>query len=134
MEHHNCTLYLTSEFGFPMGVSCKWAKTEIVKWAQYPRAVKVTYLEKGKRKPRAYIDSYHPRTVIVAGHGHRSPPSVWKTLLNGDVVSRYISFDPRYEQDADAFFATLPILEDFRGFNTMAPAQHCVSRIPAMRR
>lgn len=117
MEHTNCTLYRTSEFfGNAVAQECKWVRTEIVKYAQYPRAIKVSYLEKGKRKARAFIASYQPRVVIVAGHGHDAPPDPTKDEGNG--TRSLLAFDPDHDVAADAFFATLPIVEDFRGFKT----------------
>jgi hypothetical protein len=70
----NCTLYWQGGFGYG-SAKVKWVKIRIGQYAQYPAAVHIEYLEKGKRKPRGFVQTYKPSLVIAEGHDNPEPPS-----------------------------------------------------------
>jgi hypothetical protein len=69
-----------------------------VKYAQYNNAIKVTYLESGKRKPRYFILDYMPFLVVVNRADAIQPDGMYGPGVgSGDVVvstSRHPSHDP----------------------------------------
>lgn len=101
----DATVYYQGEMG--MGVRpivCKSVTiTTGVKYAQYNDAIRVQFLEKGKRKERAFMLTYRPWLRIVATKDAISPDaSLVPVSANASVSvsrSRYMSCDPRWQTD-----------------------------------
>lgn len=98
-EFENVTIYRTGMFGVG-ALACKTVKvTTGVKYAQYENAIRVEYLEKGKRTRRAFILDYKPWLRVVDSKVAIAPDEAIVKQENGSSVSRYTSFDPRYMTD-----------------------------------
>jgi hypothetical protein len=100
-------------------------------YAQYPDAPFVHFTEKGKRKPTGFvIGSYQPYLLIVAGHDAPAAPDplIPDESSPGFTVtkSRYSTFDPRWEFDANKIlneWITLypdRVIADYRHSNATA--------------
>lgn len=131
MQETKATIY----HGGIMGVS----KTEvraleitIGKYAQYPNAVCVRFIAKGKRSVAGYWLTHAPHCVILEGHGHMEPDGMMEPLgevRESNVIvtrARYASCDPRWQEDFDRQLAAYlaktgaKVLHDFRGHNAHA--------------
>jgi len=120
----NCTLYWQGGFGYG-SAKVKWVKIRIGQYAQYPAAVHIEYLEKGKRKPRGFVQTYKPSLVIAEGHDNPEPPSFlgdYKAEGDGVMVaqSRHSSCSSGWKDDFET--ETLPqlnVLASFSGHNSM---------------
>lgn len=121
----NVTLYDHSSFGISR-IDCRIVAIRIGPCAQYPSAVHLTYVPKGKRTPRQTVKTYAPYLLLVPTKNAIDPDASLVTTSSDDSgttsVSRYLSCDPRWRTDFDAALlqANMPILADYRGFNTMA--------------
>lgn len=97
------------------------------KYAQYASAPFVQYVEKGKRKPQGFIQSYRPYLVILDGWQNIESQSMWgKTEVNanGTTIStgKYASFDDRWATDFEA--AKLEnVIADYRDVDTYMPLE-----------
>lgn len=102
----DCALYTASSFmGNIERLDCRLVTiTEGVEYAQYKNAVKVEYMEKGKRRSRSFLLTYDPFLVILSAKDAVEPDSMLgaKTPCNAGVMllqSRYSSFDKRWRSD-----------------------------------
>lgn len=117
------TAPVTLCFGGPFGytlVRAKSVKTEMVGYAQYSKALRVEYLEKGKRLRKAQVQTYKPTLVIIEGHVDLKLPDPFETTASGGERTRGSSFDPIWgEEFAKALTASgHKVLRDYRGLNT----------------
>ena len=102
------TLFWMSDFGFGIrSIACREIKVEIVKYAQYDDAVKITYLQKGKRKHRVMLKGYRPWFVVVKGHEINQIKPDMEPLNDEMSMSRHTSFDESWKIEADAYIAAL---------------------------
>lgn len=94
----NVALYRAGMFGISR-INCKTLEISTgLKYAQYEDAIRVVYLEKGKRKPVAFILLYAPWLRVLAMDKAVDPPDLF--IREGDVqITKYSSFDPRWETD-----------------------------------
>lgn len=111
-------------------IECRTLRVEVGPYAQYAAAVRFTYVPKGSRKEREHIETSRPCAVILEGHGHMDPDSLFDESTRkteGDIStvrSRYLSCDPRWQSDFDAKLAgyveedKCKILADFRGHDS----------------
>lgn len=124
----DCTLYTRGGFGYRRTLVRALSITT-QRYAQYERALRVEYLEKGKRKRRAYMLSYDPGLVVLAGHDHPETPSPMtepETVAGGLVVqsTRRTCFDEGWDTEFSAWLASYcqrsgaQLLGDYRGFPT----------------
>lgn len=118
LEFSNVTLYRSGMFGVS-AITCKFVKVITgVKYAQYENAVRVEYLEKGRRKTqgRYFILDYEPWLRVVESSVAIEPadPMVeCKGEFAGGSISRYTSHDPRYVTDFEDALMTagnIPVL------------------------
>jgi hypothetical protein len=79
------------------------------KYAQYDAAPFVNFIPKGKRNVRGFVQAeYKPSLLILAGHGHPEPDSMFGVETPNEAGtaftsrSRYMSCDPRWQSDFDA--------------------------------
>lgn len=98
--------YLSGMFG-PSAIECKTLSLTYKPWAQYRRAAIVTFLEKGKRKPRRAVVSPNseakPGFLVVLDRIKAIKVDDWlEGTGDGHSRSRYMSFDPRYESEFGA--------------------------------
>ena len=119
-KYENCTIYYQGSFGFGYNkLECKWVEIEIGKYAQYGAAVHVKLLQKGKRKPVGFVQTYKPSLVVVLGHGQ---PDVEDKMVKIDEISsrsKYSSCDPRWESDFLAWAKdNLQVVENYHGWNS----------------
>lgn len=124
------TLYQRGGFGY-RGMLVKELHIRVEPYAQYESALRVEWLEKGKRKRKAIMLTYDPGLVVLAGHGHPPTPDPMTPLErteSGLLVqsSRRTCFDPGWETDFDEWLAPYlaersnVLLGDYRGFDTGA--------------
>lgn len=96
----NVTIYRSSAM---FGVARQDCRTVTIKtgqkYAQYTDAVRVEYLEKGKRTPRAFMLDYKPWLRVVETRHAIKPDAAMVPQGDGSSVSRYTSHDPRWETD-----------------------------------
>ncbi len=107
MENKLITIYSTSEFmGNVTKTEAKLIECGIRKYAQYDKAPFVAFIPKGKRKGFQYIKGYQPYLLVIEGHNHPDPDSMFKAPIVTDTVtvreSKYLSFDDRYKTDFDS--------------------------------
>lgn len=104
------TIYKSGEMmgGAPRGIEVKSLNYAIAPYAQYPKALHMYFIPKGKVNPRHVVDSDSRSTVIVEGWGH--PAELGATFhapeQRGSVTvtrGRYLSHDPRYASEASDF-------------------------------
>src|SRR4051812_46324576 len=76
----DCTMYVQAGMlGNILAISCREVRvTTGVSYAQYPNAIKVHFLEKGKRKMQGTVLAYKPYMMIAAG---LTPPVVPPSAL-----------------------------------------------------
>jgi len=116
----NCSMYRAGNgWGSYHLIKCKWIEVEIVEYAQYPSALKVSFLEKGKRKPVGFMMSYKPSLVIAKGWECPEPPSMWAPSDDPYVkASKYSSCDPGWERDFNKeVIPKIEVLANYHGHN-----------------
>jgi len=106
-KFENVTMYRAGEMlGGVHAMTCKTLEVTFnVKYAQYNDAVKVIYMEKGKRTLRGFTLSGPQRWLRVCATKDAITPD--PAMVPGDSgvagmtckVSRYTSCDPRYQTD-----------------------------------
>ena len=118
----NVSVYRANEmFGCISRTDCKWIICEEgVKYAQYDNAVKIHFLEKGKRTAKTLTLSYKPFFIAVPT-AQAIEPDDWITpQADGSRVSRYSSHDERWELDIRAQLKAAGVdpLVDYQGWNS----------------
>lgn len=128
-----CTAYRLGSFGYRR-VELREIETRVAPYAQHKAALHVTWIEKGQRTPRGFVD--HGRRgvglIVLAGYGHPEPydwlsaPKL-RTEGSGVVVStsvsRWASCDPQWAHEFDRqmrdYLAGLgpALLADYRAFD-----------------
>lgn len=97
------TIYYRGGYGMSK-IECRELLIETGPYAQYDSAIFVTLVPKGARKPRAFVQTYEPSLIALAGHGHLDPDDPMlpaEDRGNGVSVARgrYSSCDPRWGTD-----------------------------------
>ncbi|HEY0108277.1 MAG TPA: hypothetical protein VGB67_01550 [Fibrella sp.] len=122
--YKNVTIYTSGEFmGNYTAIRCKFVTVEIRQWAQYQSAICVTFLEKGKRRPRSFVQSYKPSLVIAEGWSTPDAPSMLDkpvSVGNGVTIARttHQSFSGGWEADFKAqVLPNVNVLADYHGHN-----------------
>ena len=69
---------------------------QLIPYAQYPQAHQVIFTPKGARKPREYMDTYRPTTIVIEGWGHPEPEGIMAGAVGGH--SR-LSMDPTWNKN-----------------------------------
>ena len=115
------TLYHETMFGYSV-LHVRDLKIEVVKYAQYDKAVRVTFIEKGKRKRVGFMQTSHASLVVLEGHTTiNTKPRMETETRNGITIesTRYSSFDARWSEEFDAALvaSSATVLRDFRGYN-----------------
>jgi hypothetical protein len=93
-------------------------------YAQYPGALHVAYIEKGKRKPSGMVQTNDVTLVVFDGHGHEIPrPSVFDEEPDGTRTTRHASFSSEWNKEFDRALAAYlasghQLAADYRGFDT----------------
>lgn len=99
------------------------------KYAQYASAPFVHYVEKGKRKPQGFVQTYRPYLVILDGWQNLESQSMWGKVetnpVTGTTISqgKYSSFDERWTQDFEAATKLTGIIADYRDVDTYMPLE-----------
>jgi hypothetical protein len=125
----NCTLYFRgSSLGSSYGVErveCREVLIEVGPYAQYEAAVHVSFIPKGARRARSFVQTYAPNVVVLAGWGSVAPdsamlPEVETTPSVSVAKGRYRSCDPRWDSDFAAKLEAAGVkpLADFRGHDS----------------
>jgi hypothetical protein len=108
LKAQKVTIYRKSEFSIGYHkMECRKFAFARRQWAQYPNAIEIAYVGKGKRKASWFVESSYPSCVVLEGHGHPDAPSPWTAPIeteNGCMVrsGKYASCDPRWAEDFDA--------------------------------
>ena len=122
------TIYFRGGYGMTK-LECRELLIETGPYAQYEGAIFVSYVPKGARKPRAFVQTYQPDIVALAGWDHfNRDDSILPEQDAGTGVSvargRYQSCDPRWASDFGAKLANylgargIALAGDFRGHNS----------------
>lgn len=126
IRFENVTIYMRGELlGAYRAKKVKWVEITIGRYAQYPSAVKVKFLEKRKRISYEFVQTFQPSLVVAEGHDCPDPPSIFgegKTDGNGVTVSkaRHSSCSGGWKTDFEA--AVLPnvkVLANYHGHDPM---------------
>lgn len=125
-----CTLYVLGGFGFRK-IEARRLSVKVEAYAQYPSAVRYEYVEQGKRKVQAFVQTYGPNLIVLAGRGHIDPPDPMKDTTDEQTtpgirtsITRRTCFDRGWETEFDehtrGYFekAGDSLLADYRGFKT----------------
>jgi hypothetical protein len=99
-------MYIQNEFfGNIQRIDCSVVNIEIKPYAQYPRAIHVRFLPNRKRKHRkTVIFGNTPFLIITEKENAIQPDSNYIEDENGNLISKYHSFDKQIEND---FFQSL---------------------------
>jgi predicted ABC-type ATPase len=96
------TMYLASEFmGNINKIDVTDIKIKAKKYAQYEKALSVTFIPKGKRSPGGTTLTYSPYILVLKGYNTPVPQSSMKPIAPGVEQSIYTSFDDRWQADFD---------------------------------
>jgi hypothetical protein len=98
------TIYLPGGFGYK-ATEVRSLRVEVAPYAQYAAVYKVTYVEKGKRKPTSYALTSNPRGLIVEGHGHPKMRSPMDSTGDGNTMTRHSCFAPEWDGEFQSFAA-----------------------------
>jgi hypothetical protein len=93
LRFEKVTLYLQGEFfGNFHRVECKWVEVTRRPYAQYPDALWLRFVPKGKRNPRGTVLAYDPHAVILEGWATPEPDGVFgEKDADGSARSRHLS-------------------------------------------
>lgn len=87
-EHGKATIYKKGEFfGNIAKTEVRTCTIERGPYAQYKNAIKVTFVKPRARKTLGFWATYRPHLLILEGHGHPDPAS----MFDGGEVSRSTS-------------------------------------------
>lgn len=131
LTHQKITLYRRTMLGYTKVECTKWSHA-VRKYAQYESAVEVRFVPVRKRKPRYFMETSHPSTIILEGHGHPDPDSAWgeaEVSENGVVshTARHSGFSPEWDNEfntkIDRYLAesSAKVLLDLRKHNSLTP-------------
>jgi hypothetical protein len=120
------TLYIRGGFGYEK-VEATQIHYELVEYAQFRNAVRVTFLPKRKRLKRQITECYRPRIVVLEGWGHPDPPGIFKRkdVTNPGITlyeTRHISCAEAWDAEFDLFLqsylntGSAKVMIDYRGF------------------
>lgn len=130
MKTGKVTMYVKGEFlGNVVKIEAKEAEIEIKPFAQYTKAVHVTFKKPRQKKARCLVQSYSPSLLVLEGWGHPDPASPWTPPVereNGVTVreSKYSSCDERWQSDFNGTMAEYlekngaTVVADFRAHNS----------------
>lgn len=115
------TLYFKGGYGISK-TEAREILIETGPYAQYNSAVFVTFIPKGGRTPRSFVQTFRPDLVVLPGWGHFSPDDSMlpaEDAGNGVSISkgRYTSCDPRWASD---FGGKLSAYLSAKGVGTLA--------------
>ena len=112
------TLCVNGMFGYRL-IHVRDLQIEIVKYAQYDHAVRVTYIEKGKRKRVGFMETYQPSLVVLQGHTTIALKPDMEDLGGGCSRTRHASVDPAWRDEFNAALeaSDAVVLRDFRDYN-----------------
>ena len=122
MAGQRVTIYTTSGFmGNVVAIRARLVEHGRRRYAQYSAAPFVTFIPKGKRRPRTLQTGYRPYIVVVDGWNAPEPASMCgpeRLSSTGCLVSksRYLSHDDRWKSDFDAVLenSKVDIVADYR--------------------
>ena len=125
MNFTKATMYYRNDFGGMSKVEVKEISIEVRPCAQYNAAVHVAYKAPRQRHSRRFVQHSYPSLLVLEGWGHPDPGSMYGApeAVGGGVTlqrSKYLSCDPRYQQDFDAQIGAYlgesgsSVLADFR--------------------
>lgn len=99
LTFNNAALFRSGMFGIHR-TDCKTITIMTgVQFAQYTDAIRVVYLEKGKRKTRAFVMDYAPWARITGSAAAIQPDDPFVDNGTGGREGRYSSCDPRWQTD-----------------------------------
>lgn len=98
------------------------------KYAQYDNAIRIQYVEKGKRSARTFMLDYDPWLRVVSVSDAIKPADAMVQIGGGSRHLRYASCDPRWTTDFEDQLAGVPILLAI-GEGKREKCMRCVERI-----
>jgi hypothetical protein len=98
------TIYTTSDFmGNVTKTEVRKGEVRHCKHAQYDNAVEVKFVAKRQRKLRGFVKSHQPYVLILEGHNHPDPASMFGDAdAEGCATGRHRSFDDGWVSDFES--------------------------------
>lgn len=100
-KFERATLFRVGAFG-TIKLEARDVEITFRKHAQYPSAIHVSFLEKGKRKRMAFSQDHEPTLTVYAGWGHDLPTPPTMEKVDGGERTRFATYDPRWRQEYEA--------------------------------
>ncbi len=114
--------YVSGMFGYHK-TEAKNVTIELIRYAQYDRAYKVTFVPKGKRSPKAFVKcGINSPFIVVKGFDNPDVASWLTPEEGGGSMSRYSSCDPRWQSEFDAAIVKHGVEVAFDGRGAIAEA------------
>jgi hypothetical protein len=86
IDFEKATIYTTGELmGNVQKVEVRRGDVEVKPYAQFSDAVHVKYVPKGARRQRGFVKSFKPFVLILEGHGHPDPDSLFGEAVPSSV-------------------------------------------------
>ena len=102
MSFQDCLVQTQGAFGV-RSIHCKTVTIHVRAYAQYPKALAISYLEKGKRKPAGFwVSGSYGKALVLPVTPAAEPKDGLDTVTENGFTSkrsRYGSCDPRYFTD-----------------------------------
>ena len=87
IELKKATIYRQGPFGGHYRTTeVRWIKVRFVGYAQYDHAIEVTFIPKGKRNSRQFVETYNPTLVIAKGWDLAPAPRFEKVIESGGAI------------------------------------------------
>ena len=87
IELDKATIYRQGAFGGHYRTTeVRNLKVRFVSFAQYEHAIEVTFIPKGKRKTRQFVETYRPTLVIAKGWDLAPAPRFERVVRKGDLI------------------------------------------------
>lgn len=142
MNQKKVTLYFRGGFGFAK-IEARAYAVEVGAYAQYASAVTCTFIGKGQRVKRGFVQTFQPSLLILEGWGHPDTADIYgpaQTSADGSVTTlrgRFLSCSPEWSTEFEAMIAQhisagsasgkpVKVVADYQGHDSMKPAPAAV--------
>ena len=117
------TLYFINDWGMKITREVKDLEIEVKPYAQFPHALAVTFVDRGKRKRRGFWQTSYPSLVVLKGWGHPEYDMFVTTRSMPGMTVRESKGDTLHSDEAMSDFNNFiddlkgEVLADYRGHN-----------------
>ena len=113
------TIYTQSDFGGAYRrTEVRDLEIEVVEYAQYQGALRVTFVPKGARRARQMTLTYRPKLLVLDAWGGPSIDDGYEKIDETCSRSRHLSFSDDWEAEAREALSGLQISFDASGWNS----------------